>query len=398
MTNISRENYLHRIRPFYEKQLIKVLSGQRRVGKSFLLKQIRDEIKQKHQNANIIYIDKEKHEFDEIVDYKGLHDFVMKKSVSSMNYLFIDEIQEISDFEKALRSLLSEGNFDIYVTGSNSQMLSGELATFLSGRQIEIRVHSLSYLEFLEFHTLQNDKPSLDKYLKFGGLPYLKHLPLEEEIAFDYLKNILATILFRDVVHRYQIRDVPFLDNLVRFLADNTGSLFSATKISDYLKSQKASKTVSVIINYIKYLENAYIISNVKRKDAKGKKIFESGDKFYFEDLGLRNVVYEYKPGDINKIIENAVFNHLRIKNYNVHIGKLENREIDFIAEKNNELIYIQVAYLLSDENTQEREFGNLDLIKDHYPKYVISMDELPVKVSYKGIKHLSLKEFLSEF
>ena len=398
MENIRRETYLTRIRPYYDKQLIKVLTGQRRVGKSFLLKQIKDEILLVHPGSNIIFIDKEKHEFDQLSDHTGLISFIKKNSVSEMNYLFIDEIQEIDSFEKALRSLLSEGNYDIYCTGSNSQVLSGEMATYLSGRQIEIRVHSLSYQEFLSFHSLNNNKNSLSKYLRYGGLPYLIHLPLEDEIIFDYLKNILATILFRDIVHRYQIRDVPFLENLTQFLADNTGSIVSATRISAYMKSQKVSKAVSIIINYINYLENAYIVSNVRRKDVHGKKIFESGNKYYFEDLGLRNVIYGYKPSDISKIIENAVYNHLRIKKYRVNIGKMENLEIDFVAEKNNELIYIQVAYLLGDEKTQKREFGNLAMIRDHYPKYVISMDELPVNVSYKGIKHLSLASFLMNF
>jgi uncharacterized protein len=398
MKNIAREAYLSRLRPFYNKQLIKVLTGQRRVGKSYLLSQIMTEILEQFPKANCIFINKEKHEFDEITDYKELHEYVEKKSVPGMNYLFIDEVQDIKEFEKALRSLLAEEKYDIYVTGSNSQMLSGEMATFLSGRQLEVQVHSLSYKEFLTFHNLKNERASLDKYLKFGGLPYIMHLPLEDEIVFDYLKNILATILFRDVVHRYQLRDVPFLDNLVQFLADNTGSIFSATRISDYLKSQKSSKTVSVIINYLSYLENAYIISNVKRKDVQGRKIFETGNKYYFEDVGLRNVIYGYKPSDINKILENVVFNHLRYTNYKVNIGKFENKEINFVAEKNNELVYIQVAYLLENEATIEREFGNLLQIKDNYRKYVVSMDSFSSPNTYKGVKHLTLSEFLTEF
>ena len=394
--NVIREQYLKKVRPYYTKQLIKVITGQRRVGKSFLLRQIRDELKILFPKANFLYIDKEKFEFDSISNYEGLIQWVKINTKRGKNFLFIDEIQDIKNFEKALRSLLSDGKYDIYCTGSNSQVFSGELATYLSGRQIEIRIHSLSFIEFILFHKLKFTMESLSLYMKYGGLPYLIHLPKNDEIVFDYLKNIYATILYRDVISRHQIRDTAFLENLLYFLADNTGSIVSANKISDYLKSQKASKNVSVVINYLSFVEQAYFVNAVKRKEISGKRIFETGEKYYFEDIGLRNAIGGFKPDDIGKMLENVVYNQLRFMGYNVFVGKEGDKEIDFIAEKNGEYSYYQVAYLLSNEKVLNREFGNLQIIKDNYPKYVITMDELPLNTSYKGIKHLNLLKFLS--
>jgi len=264
MKIVKREVYLNKIRPFYNKQLIKILTGPRRCGKSFMLRQIHEEQQKKAPKANFIFVDKEKHEFKNINDDDNLMEYVKANEAPGMNYLFIDELQEIQHFEKALRSLLAEGNYDIYCTGSNSQMLSGEISTFLSGRQIEIRIHPLSFPEYLIFHQKEKSQASLNSYLKYGGLPYIMHLPDQEEVINDYLKNIMATILYRDVVQRYAIRDVTFLQDLLEFLSGNTGSVFSARRIAAYLKSQRQSKTVSVILNYLKYLENAYIIFNIK--------------------------------------------------------------------------------------------------------------------------------------
>ncbi len=394
---IKREKYLEKIRPFYKKQLIKVLTGQRRVGKSYMLQQISAEVKELYPSANIIFIDKEKYEFDGIADYKDLIKYVKANSNKKTNFLFIDEIQEIKEFEKGLRNLLSEKKYDIYCTGSNSQMFSGEISTLLSGRQIEIRIQSLTYGEYLIFHKQKKSKDSLFQYIRYGGLPYLMHLPKNDEIIFDYLKNIYATILFRDIVRRNSVRDIVFLERLIKYIADNTGSIFSANRIAEYLKSQKSTKTVSVIINYLKYLENAYFISTVKRKDIQGKKIFETGEKHYFEDIGIRNVIGGYKVSDINKILENIVYNHLCFLGYNVFIGKDNDKEIDFIAEKDNEICYFQISYLLMNEDIIEREFGNLLKIKDNYPKFVISMDDFPVSTSYSGVKHIRLIDFLTD-
>ena len=396
MKNIKREIYLQKIRPFINQPLIKVLVGQRRVGKSFLMNQLKEEVLSASKNANIIYIDKEKYEFDEIRNYHHLVKFVKARQERKMNYLFIDEVQEIEGFEKALRSLLSDGIFDIYCTGSNAQMLSSDIATFLSGRQMVFKVYSLSFIEFCQFHEIQPDKTSLNQYLKYGGLPYLIHLPKNDDIIFEYLKNIYDTILFRDVVSRNEIRDVAFLNNLLHFLADNTGSIVSAKKISDYLKSQQSSKSVSIIINYLTFLENAYFIFKAKRKDIQGKKIFEIGEKYYFEDFGLRNSVLGFNISDINKIVENAVYLHLLINGYKIYVGKKGDKEIDFIAERKNEKLYIQVTTSLSDEKVIKREFGNLLEVKDNYPKMVVSYDEFSGSSSYMGIKHITLFEFLS--
>ncbi len=394
--NRRREKYHQQIQPYLNKQLIKAITGQRRVGKSYFLKQIMDDLHQKFPECQIIFIDKEKYEFDFITDYHKLLAYIKKESKDKMNYVFIDEVQEIQGFEKALRSLLSEGIYDIYCTGSNSSVFAGELATYLSGRQIEIRIHSLSFVEFIEFHQLPNTSESLTLYLKYGGLPYLINLPLDDEIIFDYLKNIYATILFRDVISRHEIRDIPFLENIMQYLADNTGNITSANKIADYMKSQKNSKSVPAIINYIDYIKQAYFIKGVRRQEIQGKKIFESGEKFYFTDLGLRNSIGGYKPDDIGKIIENVVCNHLQYLGYSIHVGKNAQKEIDFIAKKNNEYVYIQVAYLLANEKVIEREFGNLKQIPDNYPKYVITMDEFPITATYEGIKHLTLLDFLN--
>ena len=398
MENIKREIYLEKIRPFINQPLIKVLIGQRRVGKSFLMRQVAAEILSGNAEANIIYIDKEKYEFDAIQNYHHLMEYIKSKQKEGMNYLFIDEVQEIKEFEKALRSLLSETNFDIYCTGSNAKMLSGEIATILSGRQITFKVYSLSFIEFCQFNRLEMNLQTLNSFLKFGGLPYLMHLPKQDEIIFEYLRNIYSTILFRDVVSRNEIRDIAFLNNLLRFIADNTGSLVSAKKISDYLKSQQSSKTVSVILNYIAYLEEAYFLLKVKRKDIQGKKIFEVNEKYYFEDFGLRNSVNGFKISDIGKIAENAVYQHLLICGYDIFVGKSGDKEIDFVAERNGETLYIQVTSYLTDDKVIEREFGNLLAIPDNYPKMVVSLDEFSGNSTYKGIMHHTLFEFLSKY
>ena len=394
--NIIRNHYLEKVRPFYNKQLIKILTGQRRVGKSRVLLQIESELRKQFPKGNFIFIDKEKFEFDNIQNYKDLMFFVEGKSQGNrLNYLFIDEIQEIKDFEKALRSLLSDGNYDIYCTGSNAHIFSSQIATYLGGRQIEICIHSLSYIEYMDFHNLSNSEENLFTYLRYGGLPYLIHLPKNEKVINEYLINVLSTILYRDVIGRNQIRDVAFLNNLLKFAADNTGSLLSARNISNYLKSQKSSKSVSVIVNYLNFLIDANLIHRSPRMDIQGMKLFEAGEKYYFEDLGLRHAIIGYKAQDINKVIENAVYNQLVFSGYNVFTGKTGQKEIDFIAQKENERIYVQVAYKLADEKVIKREFGNLENIKDHYPKYVVSMDNFPITTSHKGIKHLNLSDFL---
>lgn len=394
---ISRPTYLDRIKPYIDKDIIKVLVGQRRVGKSFMLFQIMDEVKVIYKDPEIIYISKELDEFEFIKDHSDLLDYIKSQANGKEKiYLFIDEIQDIIGFEKALRSLQAKGNYDIYCTGSNANLLSGELATFLSGRYIELKIFSLSYFEFLEFHKLDKSGDSLLKYFKYGGLPFLINLELKDQIIYDYLKNIYDAILFKDIVKRFSIRNITFLENLVRYVADNTGSLVSSKKISDFLKSQKINISPQLVLDYLGYLESAIFIFKVQRADIAGKKIFEIGEKYYFEDLGLRNCITGYKPNDINKILENAVYHHLKISGYSIHVGRLGDKEIDFVCEKSGKKIYVQVAYLLKDDVTIEREFGNLLEVKDNYPKYVISMDDALSNTDYKGIEHIHVIDFIS--
>jgi hypothetical protein len=393
--HLKRTLYIDRARPFLARNLIKIFTGQRRTGKSYMLFQIMDLVESLHPDLNIIYIDKDIHEFNFIKNDKDLLEYVEKNRYpGEMNFLFIDEVQEIEQFEKALRSLLVTGNMDIWCTGSNSSMLSGDLATVLSGRYIEIRIHGLSFSEFLIFHKLDDTSENLNKYLKYGGLPNLMVFPLTDQVVFDYLKSINATVLLKDVVARYNIRNVHFLENLIRFLADSTGSLISTKRISDYLKSQRMAISPVIIANYLSYLASAYYITRVPRSDLQGKKIFETSEKYYFEDLGLRNVLIGYKPQDINKLIENSVFQHMIRMGFNVYVGKSGDKEIDFVCERQGEKIYIQCAYLLTDDQTIEREFGNLLLIKDNYPKFVVTMDDFRGNTN-QGIVHSSLKEFL---
>jgi uncharacterized protein len=388
---------LNRIKPFIGQNLIKVLVGQRRVGKSYLLRQLMDEIREMQPDANIIYINKELHEFEVIKDHKSLTKYLNENIVpGDSNYIFIDEIQDITGFEKTLRSLQAKAEHDIYITGSNAFLLSGELATYLSGRYIEFKIFGLTYNEFLDFRKLPDQHAEFLNYLRFGGLPYLVNIELKDEIVFDYLRNIYAAILFKDVVSRHKIRNVSLLENLVRYLADNAGSLLSAKSISDFLKAQKISVSPNVILNYISFLEEAFFVLKVNRTELRGKKIFEIGQKYYLEDLGLRHALLGYRPTDIGKILENIVYLHLRIAGYEVKVGQYQDKEIDFVCERGNEKIYVQVAYLLIDEKTIQREFGNLELIKDNYPKYVVTMDEL-TSGNRNGIEHIQVRKFLSK-
>lgn len=396
-TFITREKYLNQVKPLIDKPIIKVFTGQRRVGKSYLMLQIVDFIKKEHKNANIIYIDKEDYTFDDIKTYHDLinHvDSLTKKSQKT--YLFIDEVQEIEGFEKAIRSLAKLNNFDIYLTGSNSKLLSSDLAGKLSGRYIEIHVHPLSYIEFLQFHQLEKDLNSLEKYMKYGGLPYLINLELNDEQVFGYLKNVYDTVVLKDVVSRFAIRNVNFLNRLIEYLANNLGSIVSAKKISDFLISQKIDISPNIVLNYLSHISSSFFIDKTQRIDVNGKKIFEVGEKYYFNDLGLRHVITNFKQIDINKILENLVYGKLVDSGYQVYVGKLGDTEIDFVGELNGKRIYVQVAYLISSEKIISREFGNLQNIKDNYPKYVVTMDSM-ASGNVNGITHLHILDFLTQ-
>jgi len=392
---ITRQHYIDKISPYISKNIIKVIAGQRRVGKSYFLFQIMDRITADDPDAQIIYINKELYEFDFIDNYKTLLAYIQSKARSKKNcYVFIDEIQDIDQFEKALRSLAAQGGYDIYCTGSNAGLLSGELATYLSGRYVEIKVFCLSYNEFLDFHRLKDNSASFLKYVKYGGLPYLFNLKLNDDIVYDYLKNIYNTILFKDVVKRHRIRNIAFLERLTTYLADNTGSLVSAKKISDFLKSQKTNISPNVVLNYLSHLESAFFILRVRRSDIIGKKIFEIGEKYYFEDLGLRHTIIGYRQADIGRILENLVFIHLKRSGYDVTVGRIGAREIDFSCEKKGERLYVQVTYMVTDQKVHDREFGNLLSIRDNFKKIVISMDEM-TGGKFKGIRHINIRDFL---
>ena len=394
---ISRPDYIERIRPFIGKDIIKVLVGQRRVGKSFLLYQLMDEIQKQNPEASVIYINKEDYAFRDIHNWKDLYDYIKKeRDKKKYIYLFIDEIQEIEEFEKALRTLLFEKDYDIYCTGSNATMLSGELATLLAGRYIEIKVHSLTYIEFLKFHRIEDNSDTFLKYVKYGGMPWLIKTGLNDEVVYEYLRNIFNTIILKDVVERYRVRNVTILRNLVLFLADNIGSIVSAKRISEYLKSQRIEISVKVVIEYLGHLSDVMLVQRVKRRDITGRKIFEIGEKYYFNDTGIRNSLIPYRQDDLNKLFENMVYTHLITRGYSVAVGQSENKEIDFVAEKHGNKAYFQVAYLIAEQKTHDREFGNLLAIKDNWPKYVISSDEM-IGGSYEGVKHIHIREFLTK-
>jgi len=399
MKIIERTIYTDKIIPFFDKGIIKLLTGQRRVGKSFLLKQMSETVEKGYPDANIILINKEFEKFRFIETEVELFAYINEHlSDSKKNYLFIDEIQDIAGFEHVLRSLQAENKCDIICTGSNAKMLSSELATYLSGRYIEFYIHSLSYTEFLELHELENSDNSLKLFLTYGGMPYLSRLQLEEEYVLEYLKNVFSTILLKDVVSRENIRNVAFLETLIAYLADNVGSLFSANNIHKYLKSQRIDISVNIILNYLRALSNAYIIHKVQRTDVNGLKKFEIGEKYYFEDLGLRNCQQNIDLSrDIHKLMENAIYQHLKILGYEVFVGQLDKLEIDFVGVKKGQKVYVQSAYLITDEKTHEREFGNLLKIQDSYPKYVVTMDSFSAGGNFQGINCIHLKDFLSK-
>jgi predicted AAA+ superfamily ATPase len=394
---IPRNLYYDHIEPFIGKGVIKVLTGQRRVGKSYVLFQLMNEIAIREPNAEIIYIDKEDYQFDTIKTYVDLMDYlrVTRKNVGNC-YLFIDEIQDIKNFEIALRSLQSNGNWDIFCTGSNATLLSGELATNLAGRYVQFRIYSLIYSEFLQFHQMTDSPETFLKYIKYGGMPHLINLRMEDAIVYEYLRNITDTIVLRDIVARYNVRNVHFLNDLIHYLVDSAGSIVSAKRISDYLKSQKLNLSPKLVLEYLIYLESVYFIDRVRRSEVGGKKIFEIGDKFYFEDLGMRHALIPFQQKEISKVLENMVYHHLKAAGYTVSVGKLGEKEIDFVAEKDGNKRYVQVAYLISDDKTHDREFGNLLEIKDNYPKIVVSMDET-AGGNFNGIEHLHIRKFLLE-
>ena len=399
MSAILRQSYLEKIERYLGKDTIIILTGQRRIGKSYILRLFRDKVN-KDERANIIFIDKEKHEFDEIKTYQDLNAYIdARRDKKKMNYILVDEIQDIEEFEKSVRSYYEELDIELIITGSNSKMLSSDLSSLIGGRYKEIYIQALSYEEFMLFHQLKDSDDTLAKYIQFGGLPGLVKMGLDEQDAREYQTDVYHTVLLKDVIMRNKIRNVPFLENLVRFLADNAGKIISANSIAKYMKSQGDSVTSTVIINYTKFLCDAYLLHKVNRYDIHGKKLFESNDKYYFEDNGLRNTLAGgSREGDIEKVIENIIYSHLIRLGYEVTVGQLQAGEIDFVCNKpKGQRIYVQASYIIADDATREREFGNLRAVKDNYPKYVISMTPLVGRQDSDGITHLHLRRFLTE-
>lgn len=399
MEAIIRQSYLDRIERYLGKEYIIVLVGQRRIGKSYVLRLFKD-LKSAEENVNVIYVDKERREYDFIRNYQDLNAYIDSKFIKGKhNYILVDEIQEIEEFERSVRSYRTEPDTDVIITGSNSNMLSSELTTLIGGRYKEIYIQALSYSEFMQFHRLDDNDETLAKYIQYGGLPGLVKVGLDDTDAREYQRDIYNTVLLKDVVRRNSIRNVTFLEKLIAFLADNTGKLISANSISKYMKSQGESVTSTAVGNYIRALCEAYIIHKINRYDIHGKRLFESNDKFYFEDNGIRNALAGgIREGDIEKVIENIVYNHLVRLGYTVTVGQLQAGEVDFVCEKpEGKRVYVQVSYIIVDEATRNREFGNLHSIKDNYPKYVFSMTPLVTKSDYNGITHLHLRRFLKD-
>jgi len=393
---IERPYYTEKIRPHIGKPIIKILTGQRRIGKSYILLQLMDIIKEADVSAQIIYISKELKEFSNIQTDADLYQYISSQiSKDKKNYVFIDEIQEIPEFQHSLRSLLAEGSCDIYCTGSNANMLSGELATHLAGRYLEFPVHSLSYREFLHFHDLPDSNETLKKYMRIGGMPYLIHLKGDEQLSFEYLRNLYSTILLKDVISRRQVRNIDFMERLVEYIADNVGSLFSSSNIAKYLKSQRQQVPTQLVIDYTMALTQAYFIHKVARIDIQGLKIFEIGEKYYFEDLGIRNAIRGIDPlTEIQKWMENLVYMQLIREGFTVYVGKTDHLEIDFVGQRLQERIYVQVCVRLEGEGTRKREVSSLQKTNDNFPKYIVTLDDYGLGTTAEGIEVVHLRDF----
>ena len=398
----KRELYIEKIKPFIDKDIIKVLTGIRRSGKSVMLKLIMEELKQnKIDEKQFININFENLINIELTTADKLHEYILKKAseIKKKCYIFLDEIQEVKDWEKCINSLRvnEEYDFDIYITGSNAKLLSGELSTYLAGRYVEFLIYPFSFKEFLEtLKSIQQDvstRETFQKYVKFGGMPFLYNLAFEEEASLQYLKDIYSSIILKDITQRNKIRDTDMLERVISYLIMNVGNNFSATSISKFFKSENRKVSVETILNYIKAAEESFLIYKVSRDDLIGKKVLNVNEKYYIADHGMREAILGSNQRDINQIFENIIYLELLRKGYNVRVGKVDNLEVDFVCTKGNEKIYVQVAYLLASPETIEREFTSLEKIDDNYPKYVISMDEFDM--SRNGIIHINIIDFL---
>ena len=388
------------IKLYKDKNVIKILSGIRRSGKSFMLRLLRENfIKTGISENQILYIDFEDFENVQFLDSKKLYDFVKEqnqKVCGKRLYLLFDEIQEVEDWEKIVNSLYSSEKIDcdIYLTGSNANLLSSELATYLSGRYVNISVFPLSYKEFLDFYAVDDSNESFLRFMKFGGFPGLKELSGSELSLKAYIDGIYSTVLLKDVISRNKIRDTAVLEKIILYITDNIGNIFSAKKISDFMKSNGRSLAVETVYNDINYLQSALFLYKVPRFDLKGKKLLETMEKYYIADTGFRFQLLGFSDNAINGLLENIVFIELLRREYKVCIGKIGEYEIDFVAEKNGVREYFQVSYLLSSEETMEREYRPLELLNDNYPKYILTLDDLP-ESNTNGIIRMNLRKWL---
>lgn len=399
---IKRESYMKKIRPFINSDLVKVLTGIRRCGKSVMLDLIKQELLQQGVTPQqLISYNFENMSFARLCNAQALHDEIISQTqaLTGKIYLFFDEIQEVKDWEKCINSLRIELNCDIYITGSNAKLLSGELATYLAGRYVEFVIYPFSFSEFIElYNTIQpntSEAECFKNYLHFGGMPYLAALQYNEAACKQYLQDVYTSVELKDIVRRNNIRDVDMLERILTYITANIGTIFSANVLSKYLKSEGRSMATETIINYVKACTDAFLFYQVKRQDIQGKKLLAINEKYYVADHGIREAVFGGNMKDINLILENIVYLELLRRGYKVSIGKVDTKEIDFICEKQDKKIYIQVTYLLAAEETIQREFGVYNEITDNYPKYVLSLDEFDM--SRNGIIHKNIRDFLTD-
>ena len=399
---IKREYYMKKIIPFIDKDVVKVLTGIRRSGKSVMLKLIMDELGNRGvKNEQLININFENLKNRNYRNYEKLYEYILSKTDKRYKnyYIFLDEIQEVEEWEKCINSIRvdEDYNFDVYITGSNAKLLSGELSTYLAGRYVEFIIYPFSFHEFLEIIGRQDEQISkreaFQKYLRIGGMPFLHNLNFDYEAGIQYLQDIYASIILKDITQRNSIRDTDLLERIINYLIMNIGNTFSATSISKFFKSENRKVATETVLNYIKACEESFLLYKVPRNDLVGKKVLNVNEKYYIADHGIREAILESNQRDINQILENIVYVEMIRRGYNVKIGKINNLEIDFVCTKNKETLYIQVSYLLASEETIKREFSVLENLQDNYPKYVLSMDESDM--SEKGIRHMNIIDFL---
>ena len=399
---IKRELYMKRIRPFIGNELVKVLTGIRRSGKSVMLDLIKEELLASGiDGGQFISLNFENMSNAHLCTAQALHDEIIHRAteIKGKVYLFFDEIQEVDAWEKCINSFRVELDCDIYITGSNAKLLSGELATYLAGRYVEFVIYPFSFGEFMElYRTVCPDADSrqcFNQYLTMGGMPYLANLRYEEAASRQYLRDLFNSVELKDIVKRNNIRDVDMLERIIAYITSNIGTTFSSTAISKYLKSEGRSVSPETVLNYIKACTDAFLFYQVKRQDLQGKKILTVNEKYYAADHGIREAVFGGNRKDINLVLENMVYLELLRRDYTVTVGKVGDKEIDFVCENQGNKLYVQVAYLLASEETIQREFGVYHQVRDNFPKYVVTLDEFDM--SRDGIKHRNIRDFLLE-